>query len=331
MESLVEVRNLRAYYMLRGGKIAVKAVDNITMDIKEGEVLGIVGESGCGKSTFARCIMIDFTPPLRKIGGKIIMDGHDLTSLSMEELRKNVWGRLISMIPQSALNALPPVRKIGDFIYDVALYRLGIRDKEKVQELAQERFEDVKLAPYVLNMYPHELSGGMKQRVAIAIATLLKPKLLIADEPTSALDVVTQKAILRTLLDLKKGGIISSIMFITHDIAILRQIADRIGVMYAGKLVEIGSVDQILYNPLHPYTKALINSVVTPEPEIRKRGITYIPGSPPELINPPPGCRFHPRCPYVKDVCKIREPEMVTVEPGHLVACHLYSQEEGRS
>jgi len=328
MENLVEIRNLRAYYILRGGKIAVKAVDNITMYIKEGEVLGIVGESGCGKSTFARCIMIDFTPPLRKISGKIIMEDHDLTGLSIEELRKNVWGRLISMVPQSALNALPPVRKIGDFIYDVALYRLGIRDKEKVQELAQERFKDVKLAPYVLNMYPHELSGGMKQRVAIAIATLLKPKLLIADEPTSALDVVTQKAILRTLLDLKKGSIISSIMFITHDIAILRQIADRIGVMYAGKLVEIGSVDQILYNPLHPYTKALINSVVTPEPEIRKRGITYIPGSPPELINPPPGCRFHPRCPFVKDICKIREPEMIAVEPGHLVACYLYSQEE---
>ncbi|RLF22818.1 MAG: ABC transporter ATP-binding protein [Thermoprotei archaeon] len=329
MSTLLTVRDLRAYYII-SKNIAVRAVDGVNLDIMMDEVLGVVGESGCGKTTLANTIIMNIRPPLHIIGGDVVIEGRNITRMRREELREKVWGRLISIIPQSALNSLPPVKRIGDFMFDVMRYRLGVKDKRKALELARQRLEDVKLPPETLGMYPHELSGGMKQRVVIAIATLLEPRLLIADEPTSALDVSTQKVILRILLELKRRRILRSILFITHDIAILRQIADRIAVMYAGKVIEVGSMEEILDNPLHPYTKALINSVITPEPEIRRRGLSYIPGRPPSLIRPPPGCRFHPRCSYAMRICQQREPPLCEVKEGHWVACHLYLEESNR-
>lgn len=175
--------------------------------------------------------------------------------------------------------------------------------------------------------YPFELSGGMRQRAVIAIATILNPSLLIADEPTSALDVVNQKVLLKVLMQMKRQGIVKSIIFITHDIATVRQIADRMIIMYAGKIVEFAPVESLLEKPLHPYTQGLFNSVLTPEPEVKKRGITSIPGAPPNLINPPSGCRFHPRCPHAMDVCKEKEPPLTEIEPGRRVACWLYMEE----
>jgi len=201
-----------------------------------------------------------------------------------------------------------------------------LNERELLQK-AEKRFEEVGLNPLWLKRYPFELSGGMRQRAVIAIATILNPKLLIADEPTSALDVVNQKVFLKVLMQLKRMGVVRSIIFITHDIATVRQIADRMIVMYAGKIVEISTMEKILQRPFHPYTQGLFNSVLTPEPEIRKRGIAVIPGAPPNLINPPNGCRFHPRCPHVMEVCKEREPELREVEEGSKVACFLYSEE----
>jgi peptide/nickel transport system ATP-binding protein len=198
--------------------------------------------------------------------------------------------------------------------------------EDEVIGLALKRFREIGLPEIAINMYPFELSGGMRQRAVIAIATLLNPRLLIADEPTSALDVVTQKMVLKTFLDVCNRNIIKSIVFITHDIATVGQIATRIVIMYAGKIVEDGSVEEVVAKPLHPYTDGLLGSVLTPEEEIRKRGLKYIPGQPPDLANPPPGCRFHPRCPFAMDICKREEPPFIEVEKSRFVVCWLYSK-----
>jgi peptide/nickel transport system ATP-binding protein len=217
-----------------------------------------------------------------------------------------------------------PTIRIRRLILDIVKSHDPDVDENEVITRAVKRFKDIGLPEHVINMYLFELSGGMRQRVVIAIATLLNPRLLIADEPTSALDVITQKMVLKTLVDVYKIGIIKSIVFITHDIATVRQIASRIVVMYTGKIVEDGPVEDIIAKPLHPYTDGLIRSVLMPEEEVRKRGIKHIPGQPPDLANPPPGCRFHPRCPFAMDICRREEPPPVEVEKGRFVACWLY-------
>ncbi|MGC8935431.1 MAG: ABC transporter ATP-binding protein [Thermoproteota archaeon] len=323
---LLEAENVRAYYFLPQG--IVKAVDGINLSLEKGITLGLAGESGCGKSTLVNTLLGFVKPPLRLVEGTILLDGKKISNMTIGELKKSIWGVEVSLVPQSALNALMPTKKVIDFIKDALVQHKKFSDSE-ILSLARKRFEELNLDIRALHMYPHELSGGMKQRVVIAISTLLNPKLLIVDEPTSALDVSSQKQVLKTLLDLKKVGIIQSMIFVTHDIAVLRQIADRIGIMYAGKLVELSSTDNILYNPKHPYTIGLINAIVTPEPEVKKRKITSIPGQPPNLLNPPSGCRFYSRCKFAMDICSREEPPLLEVEGSTLVACHLFSSKRG--
>jgi peptide/nickel transport system ATP-binding protein len=320
--ALLEAQAIKAYYSTRQGYI--KAVDNIDLTIDKGMTLGVAGESGCGKSTLMNTLMMNVKPPLRFLGGTIVLDGKAISKMNISKLKNDVWGVQISLVPQSALNALMPTKRIIDFIKDVIRHHVDVSDSE-IASRARKRFEELNLRVDSLSMYPHELSGGMKQRAIIAVSTLLNPKLLIVDEPTSALDVSTQKQVLKMLMDLRKTGIIESQIFVTHDIAILRQIADSITIMYAGKMVESGPTEDVLFDPKHPYTISLTNSVVTPEPEVRERGLASIPGEPPDLLDPPEGCRFYPRCTKSMGICRSVEPPLVRSGGAQLVACHIAS------
>jgi len=327
-EKLFEVQGARAYYLVDGKE--VKAVDGVSFNIFDQEVLGVVGESGCGKSTLSNVLLMSIEKPLSFIGGIVRLHTEngpvDLQKLKREEIKKNIWGKEMVIIPQAAMNALMPTMKIKDFIYDVIRPHFENITKDEAIKMAMDRFEEIGIDKGAVYRYPFELSGGMKQRAVIATATLLNPRLLIADEPTSALDVVTQKMVLKTLQDLRKKDIVRSIVFITHDIATVRQIAARLMVMYAGKIVEIGPIESMLQEPLHPYTEGLLFSVVTPEPEVKKRGIYTIPGAPPSLINPPKGCRFHPRCKYRMEICEKKEPVLREFKPNRFAAC-FYTEE----
>lgn len=331
------LRDVRAYYrQLKGTKeYQVRAVDKVNLEIYKGDIIGLVGESGCGKSTLARVMMINLSPPLEYVGGELELITRDnrrfrVTDFkSKDEVKRTVWGRHIAYVPQDALNALMPTLKIKRIAYDVLRsHKEDITMKEAV-ETAKERLKELDLPEYVVELYPFQLSGGMRQRAVLAMATLLNPEILVVDEPTSALDVTTQKIVLKSLLKLRKLGLVDSIIFITHDISTVRQIANRIAVMYAGKIMEVGDTDSIIHDPLHPYTEGLIGSVASIEPEGREKGISYIPGQPPNLIEPPQGCRFHPRCPYAMDVCRKEEPAFIEVKPGREVACWLHQRREG--
>lgn len=323
---ILELENVRAYYLVEDRY--VRAVDGISLVIKEGEVVGIVGESGSGKTTLINVMLMNIKRPLTLKEGRIKLYSNggmiELNKLSKEELQKTIWGKETSIIPQSAMNALMPTKRIKDSISDVIRAHLSEIDENKIIDMARARFEEIGISGDNIMRYPFELSGGMRQRAAIAVATLLNPKLLIADEPTSALDVATQKAVLKTIENLRDRGIVKSIAFVTHDIATVRQIAEILVVMYAGKLVEIGPIEDIIREPLHPYTKGLLYSVVTPEPEIKKRGLYHILGAPPNLMDPPSGCRFHPRCSSKMDICEKEEPILMEVNKDRKVACFLY-------
>lgn len=324
MPELLKVKDLKVYYKIRTGNI--KAVDNVSFTVNKGEIFGIVGESGCGKSTLANGILRLVSPPCYIEGGEVIFDGVNLMALDEESLREMRLKRL-SYIPQSCMEALNPVMKVEDQIIDGILAHEDI-SKEEALKLVPTLLEAVGLPPEASKMYPHELSGGMRQRAIIAIAIALRPEFIIADEPSTALDVVVQRVILQFLIDLKeKYG--SSIMVITHDMAVQSEICDRLAVMYAGKIVEIGTVKDIFKEPLHPYTEALI--LATPSLEMEKKtGLKGLTGSPPSLINPPPGCRFASRCPLYRnkrkkmDKCMEEEPEIKEVAPERFVACHLF-------
>ncbi len=315
--ALLEVKNLKTYYYtLRG---VVRAVDNVSFSLERGEVLGLVGESGCGKSTIAWSLLNMVPPPGRITGGSIVIDGIDITKLSEDDLRKKVRWKKISMIFQGAMNALNPVFTIEDQLAEPLMIHKGLSKKES-REIIAKLLKMVGLDETIMKRYPHELSGGQKQRVIIAMALILNPDLVIADEPTTALDVIVQAQIINLFKQIKQRYKMAMI-FITHDLSLIAEIADKVAVMYAGKIVEIGSADQVYGNPLHPYTQGLLASI----PRLRKREeIRWIPGVPPDLSRPPPGCRFFPRCQYVMDVCRKEEPVLKEVEPGHYVACHLY-------
>lgn len=317
--ALLEAKGVKAYYYVR--KSQVKAVDDLDLVIDKGIILGLAGESGCGKSTLVNTLMMNVKPPLHLVEGTIALDGKIISNMNRSILKKKIWGVLVSLVPQSALNALMPTKRIESLIKDVISHHMSV-SKSEIISMAKKRFEELNLPVEALAMYPHELSGGMKQRAVIAISTLLNPKLLIVDEPTSALDVCCQKMVLRMLIDLKERGITKSIVFVTHDIAVLKQIANWIIIMYAGKIVESAPTDDMLNDPRHPYTYSLINAVVTPEPEVKKRGMTSIPGEPPNLINPPTGCRFHPRCQYMTEKCVREVPPLFERTKGRLTACH---------
>lgn len=329
MSELLKVKDLKVYYNMRTGNI--KAVDNVSFTIDKGEIFGIVGESGCGKSTLANGILKLVSPPCYIESGEVIFDGVNLMALDEQRIREMRLKRL-SYIPQSSMEALNPVMKVGDQIVDGILAHEDF-SKEEASKMVPPLLEAVGLPLEASKMYQHELSGGMRQRAAIAIAVALRPEFIIADEPSTALDVVVQRVILQFLIDLKeKYG--SSVMVITHDMAVQSEICDRLAVMYAGKIVEIGTVKDMFKKPLHPYTEALM--LATPSLEMEKKSdLKGLAGLPPSLINPPPGCRFAARCSVYMDKrkkmdkCREEEPEMKEVAPGRFVACHLFDNLKG--
>jgi peptide/nickel transport system ATP-binding protein len=315
---LLEVKDLRTYFYVKAG--TVKAVDGVTFNIDPGIKMGLVGESGSGKSTVALSILRMIRQP-GTIQGEIILDGVDLLKLSTEEMRRSRLTQL-TMIPQGAMNILNPVMRIEHQILDgMADHDVSLSKEQKKRRVA-ELLDLVELPGKVARMYPHELSGGMKQRVCVAIAISMNPKFLIADEPTSALDVVIQRQVMDTITGLVNDMNLSMIL-IGHDMGLMAQAVDRLAVMYAGKLAEIGDVRLMFSDPKHPYTQALIESL----PLLGKRGVFQgIPGIPPSVINPPPGCLFHSRCPKViADICPNVAPVLREHKPGQWVACHLYN------
>ena len=312
---LLEISNIKIYYYTLTG--IVKAVDNVSLTINENEWISVVGESGCGKSTLAYGVIRLVPPPGKIISGKIVFQGKDLLSMDREEFRK-MLGKDIGMVFQDPMTSLDPLRKVGEQLAEVFMIHLKMDQKEALR-YAGDLLEKVGLTKDRVNYYPHQLSGGQRQRVSIAIAMALRPKLLIADEPTTALDVIVQDTIMDLIESFKKEG--TSILFITHDLALAAERSDRIAVMYAGKLVELGNVDQIVDNPKHPYTIGLLQSV----PDLwGPRKIESISGYPPDLRTPPSGCRFHPRCKEKFEPCSKEEPPLIEIEPGHYVSCWLY-------
>ncbi|MCY4539037.1 MAG: ABC transporter ATP-binding protein [Chloroflexi bacterium] len=327
MGTIIETRNLRAYYITKayGVERTVKAVDDISLEIQEGEVYGIAGESGCGKSTLLRVLLNAFQPPLTIVGGDVDyhLEGETIHAADMtEEQKHDLRWRTISYIPQGSMHVLNPVRRIRDSFHDFISAHRDVTKAEAFQMTA-EYLRDLGLPEKVMASYPHQLSGGMRQRVTIALATILWPKLIFADEPTTALDVVVQRGVIQMLRDVQqKEG--STLVLITHDIGVHANLADRIAILYAGKLVEEADTRTILTNPRHPYTKYLIESL--PNLDSREERMS-IPGRPPALDRPPSGCRFHERCPLARDICKTIDPQMIQVEPGHRTACHVVEEE----
>ena len=317
MEESLTIENLKSYYFTSLG--AVKAVDNVNFSLKKGESIGIAGESACGKSTLGLSIMRMLQPPGKIVNGKIILHGTDLLAMSEHEFTKNVRWKRIAMVFQGAMNALDPVYSVKDQLKEVLKYH-GFPESE-MRERIIEAVKQVGLHPSVIDRHPHELSGGMKQRIVIAMALILRPEFVIADEPTTALDVLVQAQIINLLKKLKKEGM--TIMLITHDLSIISEIAEKIGIMYAGEIVEFGSAEQIYNEPKHPYTQALIAAI----PRLKgEKKISYVKGTPPNLINPPTGCRFYDRCPHAMDVCK-QDPPSIMIKDG-FVRCWLY--EDGK-
>lgn len=316
-DEILQVRDLRVYYHTPSGP--VKAVDGVDFSLTRGERFGLVGESGSGKSTTAWAIMRMIKPPGKIETGSIRLGDTEIGRLSDNEIKK-VRLAEIAMVPQGAMNSLNPVMRIGDQILDgMRSHQNGAPISTMVDRLP-ELLANVGLQRHVLRLYPHELSGGMKQRVCIAIAISAAPKVIIADEPTSALDVVVQRQIMQTLSNVQHR-LGASILLVGHDMGLMAKFVDRVGVMYGGKLVEVGPVRDIFTDPKHPYTQLLISSLPSLEEKGTLRGI---PGAPPSLLSPPSGCVFHPRCPNVMPRCSVEVPAERTIAPRRSVACHLY-------
>jgi len=313
---LLEVRNLSVNYITMRG--VVKALDRVSFDLDENETIAVVGETGSGKSTIAKAIVRVLEENARITGGEVIFEGVDVLKLSEEEFRRNYRWVKVAMVPQGSMNSLNPVLRVVDQMIEPLVLR-GVPKVDAIK-IAGEALESVGLPKDTLNRYSHQLSGGMKQRVIIAMAIQARPKLVILDEPTSALDVMTQANIMNLLKRLKREFKLSYI-FITHDLALASELADKVLVLYAGRVAELGSADLVYTDPKHPYTQGLMTSV----PTLREdKKLSFIPGEVPSLINPPSGCRFHPRCPYVMDICRREDPPMINLKDGRKVACWLY-------
>jgi peptide/nickel transport system ATP-binding protein len=319
MNTILALKDLTLYYRTRRG--AVKAVDGVSFDLKEGRCLSIVGESGCGKSSMAYAIMRILPRNVHTYRGEVIFEGKNLLSLPESELSKEVWLKKMAMVFQGAMNSLNPVLSVGEQVSEVFTLHAGM-SKTEAQKKAAELLELVRLPATLIDKYPHELSGGMKQRVVIAIALSLKPKLLILDEPTSALDVITQANIINLLKKLQDEFNLTYI-FITHDLGLASELSDYIAVMYAGKIVESGDARSVLTDPKHPYTQKLL--AATPK-LLEEAKLEFIPGSPPDLAYPPTGCRFHPRCPFVMDACRLNEPKPTKLSEDRYVSCLLWER-----
>ncbi|HEX9015787.1 MAG TPA: dipeptide ABC transporter ATP-binding protein [Chloroflexota bacterium] len=322
-EKLLEVNNLKMYFPITQGIVLqrkvgdVRAVDDVSFFIRRGETLGLVGESGCGKSTTGRAILQLYKPT----GGSVRLDGKELTKTGGEELRK--MRRKMQMIFQDPYASLNPRMTVGDIIgepLDIHNLAKGKAKRERVQELLRL----VGLNPYFANRYPHEFSGGQRQRIGIARALAVEPEFIVCDEPISALDVSIQAQIINLLEELQ-GEFGLTYLFIAHDLSVVRHISDRVAVMYVGKIVELADRETLYRRPLHPYTKALLSAVPVPDPEVEaKRQRVILTGDVPSPVNPPKGCRFHPRCRYARENCAVDEPEFREVEPDHWVACHYW-------
>lgn len=315
---LLEVQNLVTYYTIRRG--SVKAVENVNFSLEEGEAMGLAGESGCGKTTVALSLLGLLPVNGKIVRGKILLKDTDITKLSEKELREEIRWKAISLIFQGAMNAMNPMYRVEDQIVEaIRVHDSHISKKEAKQRIAK-LFEMVGLEPERARNYPHEYSGGMRQRAMIAMALACNPSILIADEPGTALDVIVQAQVLKLMTELRKRLNLAMIM-ISHDLSIISETCDKLAIMYAGKLVELGDVLTMFKKPVHPYTQGLIAAfpgIYAPKQEMKA-----LPGSPPNLLNPPKGCRFNPRCPYVMDICKKKTPELKEVSKGHYVACYL--------
>ena len=318
-DRILEVKNLRVNYHTPRGP--VQAVNGVSFFLRRGERLGLVGESGSGKSTTAFSLMRLLQEPAVIEGGEVWLDGKELLRLSEEEMRRT-RSAAIALIPQGAMNSLNPMMKIGEQLRDTIRAHRFSDSKAAIDARIQEALESVDLPSDIIHAYPHELSGGMKQRVCIAMGILLSPKVIIADEPTSALDVVVQRQVMETLGRVQRE-IGAAVILVGHDMGLMAQFVNRIGVMYGGKLVEVGPVRDIFKDPLHPYTQLLIGSLPTLQSKEMFKGI---PGLTPSLLSPPPGCMFHQRCPQVMAHCAVQVPPLVEIKPERWVACHLYEE-----
>lgn len=318
-QPVLQVEDLFTYYrVLRGW---VKAVDGVSFKVEKGKALGLAGESGCGKTTVALSILKILPPGGQIVRGKILFDGLDIVKMEETELREKIRWKGISIVFQGAMNALNPVYKVGDQIAEAIITHEPDISKKDAVERAKKLLELVGIEPSRADNFPHEFSGGMKQRAMIAMALACNPKILIADEPGTALDVIVQAQVLKLMKELKERLGISMIL-ISHDLSIISEVCDDIAIMYGGKIVECGDIYSVYTEPLHPYAKGLLQSF--PSITGPKTRMTSIPGSPPDLLNPPRGCRFHPRCNYAIDICRKKEPPYLPIKKDHYVACHLY-------
>ena len=314
---LISVRNLQVEYKTRRGSL--RAVDGVSFDIYKNEVFGLAGESGCGKSTIAHAIIRLLKSPAHVVGGEILFREKDILSLNARELKKIRW-ESISFVSQSAMNALNPVMTVGDQIVDAIQAHTSMK-RAAARKRAAELLDTVGIDKKRIDSYPHQLSGGMRQRAIIAIALSLQPELVIMDEPTTALDVVVQKQIMQELQQLK-DRFEFSVLFITHDLSLLVEFSDRLAIMYAGEIVELGASRDVFNTPQHPYTDRLMRSFPTLYGD--RKELLGIPGSPPDLIAPPTGCRFHPRCQVaIQGPCQKDRPDLSHIKDRHFAACHL--------
>ncbi len=318
---MMQLTDVKAYYDTPRGP--VQAVDGVTLDIRENEVLSIAGESGCGKSTLVK-VLYDYMPhPLRLVSGEILatipQDNGETLTLREHEIR-DYWWRHISYIPQASMSILNPVVRVERQFYDAAGGRYARGNRRELRKQIISYLRELELPEEVLTSFPHQLSGGMRQRVIVALATFMHPKIVLGDEPTTALDVVVQRGILTMLTRLQRQ-MQNTLVIVSHDMGVHYQISDRMAIMYAGKIVELGPTEALFHGAMHPYTDNLIKSL----PRIGDRDVrTGIPGAPPSLLNPPKGCRFEARCPHVMDVCRREEPPFHEERDDHMVACHLF-------
>jgi oligopeptide transport system ATP-binding protein len=322
-EALVQVRGLKKHFPITSGVIfqrqvgAVKAVDGVDFDVYKGETLGLVGESGCGKSTTGRTVLQLYRPT----AGSVVFEGHELTTMKSEDLRKT--RRRMQMIFQDPFASLNPRMSVGRIVSEPLHIHNVIQNKAELQEFVEHLLERVGLNPYYVNRYPHEFSGGQRQRIGIARALALSPSFIVADEPISALDVSIQAQVVNLLEELQ-DELNLTYLFIAHDLSMVRHICDRVAVMYLGKIVEMGSADDVYENPLHPYTQALLSAVPVPDPMVEEKRLRILlPGDVPSPANPPVGCNFNTRCPVRFDLCyQDPDPPLIEHSPGHWAACH---------
>ena len=327
--ALLSVKDLHAYYRTEAYGISrtVRAVDGVSFELFPNEIYGVAGESSCGKTTLIKVISGTMKNPLKVESGCVDYQlgpyAVDMLHIGQDELRRNVRWKEISYVMQGSMSVLNPVRQIVKTFEDIVDTHQGIPNKQAFLQQTREHLDRLGLPPEILNAYPHQLSGGMRQRVAIALATIFNPKLIIADEPTTALDVVVQRGVLQMLKDIQDmSG--NTVLLVTHDMAVHANVADRVMIMYAGRIMEEAKTEIIFNAPLHPYTRHLIRSLPMIGDRSSKASLS---GTPPNLAHPPSGCRFHPRCPLAQEICRIEVPEMINYGGGHRAACHMIKEE----